>query len=112
MACIGNTFVVITIIIIITIITIIITYVNGGQRVIGIPGSLIWNETLTELIFNSCGEFRWSQEGPVSQIHSPHLLVGVPGIFSDLLRSVQMLKRELGAESKGKHLFIPSNIST
>ena len=29
----------------------------------------------------------------VSQIHSPHLHVGVPGIFSDLLRSVQMLKR-------------------
>ena len=32
-----------------------------------------------------------------------------PGIFSDLLRSVQMLKREWGAESNGKlpHLFIP-----
>ena len=32
----------------------------------------------------------------MSQIHSPHLHVGVPGIFSDLLRSVQMLKRESG----------------
>ena len=32
----------------------------------------------------------------VSQIHSPHLHVGAPGIFSDLLRSVQMLKRESG----------------
>ena len=43
----------------------------------------------------NCGEFRWSpEEGPVSQIHSPHLHVGAPGIFSDLLRSVQMLKRE------------------
>ena len=32
--------------------------------------------------------------GPVSQIHSPHLHVGTPVIFSDLLRSVQMLERE------------------
>ena len=42
-------------------------------------------------------------------MHSPHLQVGVPGIFSDLLRSVQMLKREWGAESNGKlrHLFNP-----
>ena len=33
-----------------------------------------------------------------------------PGIFSDLLRSVQMLKIEWGAESNGKlpHLSIPS----
>ena len=53
-------------------------------------------------------------EGPVSQIHSPHLLVGAPGIFSDLLRFVQMLKRERegwggGVRSNGKlpHLFIP-----
>ena len=32
-----------------------------------------------------------------------------PEIFSDLLRSVQMLKREWGVESNGKlpHLFIP-----
>ena len=32
-------------------------------------------------------------EEPVSQIHSPHLHVGAPGIFLDLLRSVQMLNR-------------------
>ena len=65
-------------------------------------------------MFNPCGEFRWSPEGPVSQMHSPHLLVGAPGIFSDLLRSVQMLKREWGAESNGKlpHLFIPSKTAT
>ena len=63
-----------------------------------------------ELIFNTCGEFRWSLEGPVSQIHSPHLHVGAPGIFSDLLRSVQILKTEWGVESNGKlpHLSIPS----
>ena len=64
-----------------------------GRRVIGISGSLIWWKTLMELIFNPCGEFQWSPEGPVSQIHSPHL-VGAPGIFSDLSRFVLMLKRE------------------
>ena len=80
-----------------------------GRRVIGISGSLIWSKTLKELIFNPGGEFRWSPEGPVSQIHSPHLYIGAPRIFSDLLRSVQMLKWEWGAESNGKlpHLFIP-----
>ena len=61
---------------------------------------LIWSKTLMELIFNTCGEFRKSLEGPVSQIHSP--CADASGIFSDLLRSVQMLKREWGAESKGK----------
>ena len=61
-----------------------------------------------ELIFNPCGEFRWSPEGPFNQIHS-HLNIGAPGIFSDLSRSLQMLKREWGAESNGKlpHLIIP-----
>ena len=73
------------------------------RRVIGISGSLISSKTRMKLIFNPCGEYRRSPEGPVSQIHSPHLLVGAPGIFSDLLRFVQMLKREWGAESNGKH---------
>ena len=52
--------------------------------------------------------------GPVSQIHSPHLHDGAPGIFSDLLRSVQMLKREWGVESNRKllHLLIPSRTAT
>ena len=47
-------------------------------------------------------------------MHSPHLNVGAPGIFSDLLRSVQVLKREWGVESNGKlpHLFIPSKTAT
>ena len=62
------------------------------------------------LIYNPCCEFRLSPEGPVSQIHSPRIYVDGPQIFSDLLRSVQMLKREWVAESNGKlpHLFIPS----
>ena len=71
--------------------------------IIGIYGSLIWSKSLMELIFNPCGEFRWSAEGPVNQIHSLHLLVGASGIFSDLLRFVQMLKREWGAESNGSY---------
>ena len=81
-----------------------------GRRVAGIFRSLIWSKSLMEVIFNPCGEFQWSPECPVSQIHSPHLHVGAYGIFSDLLRSVQMLKREWGAESNGTlpRLFIPS----
>ena len=53
--------------------------------------------------------FVWSPEGPVSQIHSPHLHIGAPGIVSDLIRSVQKLKWECAAESNGKlpHLFNP-----
>ena len=80
----------------------------GGWRLIGINiFDLVKNRV--ELVFNPCGEFRWSSEDPVSHIHSPHLHAGTPGIFSDLLKSVQMLKREWGAESNGKlpYLFIP-----
>ena len=85
-----------------------------GRRVIGISGSLIWSKTLMELLFNPCGEFRWSPEDPISQIHSPHLNAGAPAIFSDLLSSVQMLKREWCAEGNGKPplLFIPSYTAT
>ena len=84
------------------------------KYVIRISRSLVWSKTLIELIFNPCGEFRWSPEGPVSQIHSPHLLVGAPRIFSDLLRFVQMLKRECGAKTNRTlpHLFIPSKTAT
>ena len=65
-------------------------------------------------MFNPTGEFRGSPEGPFSLNHSPHLVVGAPGIFPDLLRSVQMLKREWGAESNAKlpHLFIPNKTAT
>ena len=57
------------------------------------------------------GEWRklHNAEGPLNQINSPRLLVGAAGILSDFLRSVQMLKREWGAESIGKlpHIFNP-----
>ena len=71
-------------------------------------------KTLMDLIFNPCGEFLRSPEGPVSQIHSPHLHVGVSGIFSDLWRTFRMLKREWNAKSNEKlpHLFIPSKTAT
>ena len=54
-------------------------------------------------MFNLSGEFRWSPEGPVSQIHSPHLLTGAPGILSDLLRSVQMLKESGMQKATGSY---------
>ena len=69
-----------------------------------------------ELIFNPCGEFRCSPEGPVSQIHSLHFLAGASLTVSDILRSVQKLKREWGADSNGKlphvSVFIPSQTAT
>ena len=74
-----------------------------GCRLIGISGSLSWSKTLMELIFNPCGEFQWSAEGPVSQIHTHHLHDGAPGIFSDLLRYVQMLKREWVRKTTGSY---------
>ena len=51
---------------------------------------LVKNLNRTDI--NPCGEFRWIQEGPVSQIHSPHLHIEAPGNFSDISRSVQMLE--------------------
>ena len=44
---------------------------------------------------------------------TPHLHVGASGIFSNLLRSVQMLKREWGAESNVKlpHLFFSGKVA-
>ena len=73
-----------------------------GRSVIGISGWMIWSKTLMETIVNPCGDFRWSPECPVSQMHSPDLHAGVPRIFSVLLRSILMLKKEWGAESNGK----------
>ena len=49
---------------------------HWGRRVIGISGSLIWSETLTELIFPpvvNFGEVRRAQLA-----HCPHLHVGEP----------------------------------
>ena len=83
--------------------------VCDGRTVIAISGSLIWSKTLMELWWISV-----KSEDPVSQICSPHLFAGAPGMFSDLLRSVQMLKREWDAGSNRKlpYLFIISKIAT
>ena len=56
-----------------------------------ISGSLIWSGILMELITYLTSMVNF--ERPVSQIHYPRLHAGAPGVFSDLLRSVQMLKR-------------------
>ena len=79
-----------------------------NRRVIGISGSRIWSKTMMDWYLTHVVIFGEVQKGPVSQIHSPHLYVGVPGIIS-LLTSIQFLKREWGAESIGKlpHLFSP-----
>ena len=74
-----------------------------------------WDFRISDLVKIPDGadiDFLWisvKSGRPVSQIHFPHPQVGAPGIFSDLLRSVHILKREWGAESNGKlpHLFIP-----
>ena len=52
-----------------------------------------------KLIFNPCNEIRWSPEG---QINSPHLHAGAPGIFSDILKSVQLLNEEWGTQNNGE----------
>ena len=59
-------------------------------------------------MFNPCGEFRWSPEGRVSQVSSPYLHAGTPGIFSDLLMSVQILKKECGAN--GSYCIYPTQV--
>ena len=68
-----------------------------------------WNSYLTHMV--NFGDVRRAQ---FSHIHSLRLHAGVPGIFSNLLRFVQMLKREWGTVNNGKlpHLFIPSKIAT
>ena len=75
-----------------------------GRRVIWISGSLIRSKTLMVQI----PVVNFGEVGPFSQIHSPHLLAGAPGIFSDLLRSVQMLKRELVRKATGNYRTYPS----
>ena len=67
-----------------------------GRMVIRISGSRIWLKTLMKLIFNPSGEFRWSPEGPVSQIHSPHLNDGATGIFSNFLKVCSDAKEKAG----------------
>ena len=70
---------------------------------IGISGSMIWSNTLLELIFNPCGDFRLSPESLVSRIHSPHLQAGAPGFFSDLLMSDAKERVGFGKQREAIH---------
>ena len=79
-----------------------IIYIYMGEGWLVFPDLSSAKKNLMELIFNLCGEFWWSLEGPVSEILYPHLHVGAPVISSGLSRCVQILKREWGAESNGK----------
>ena len=56
-------------------------------------------------MFNPCGEIRWSLERPVSQIHTPHLHVGTPEFFPDLLKFVQMLMVYYDITERANDLF-------
>ena len=86
---------------------------NWGQRVIGISRSLIWSKTLMVIIFNPCGGFLLSPEGPASQIHSPHFHDRVPGIFQ-IFKAFSDAKERVGCGKQGKlpHLSIPSKTAT
>ena len=76
---------------------------------IGISGSLTWSITLMDLIFNPVVNFCEVRRAQLAKSTLLTSMIVPHGIFSDLLRSVQMLKREWGAESNGKlpHLLIP-----
>ena len=70
-----------------------VTIYSRGWRVIS--GSLIWSKPC--------------------QIHSPLLHAGAPGIFWELLRYVQMLKRDSEVRNAMRsypHLFIPNKTET
>ena len=75
---------------------------GGGEECLGFPNLWSGQKPLLNWYLTPCGEFRWSPEGTVSQIHSSHLHAGAPGFFADLLRSVQMVKIEWSVESNGK----------
>ena len=66
------------------------------------------SKNLMEIMLNPCGELHLSPEGPVSQIHSPHLHDGTPGIFSKSLRSVQTLKRRGVRKATGSYCIYSS----
>ena len=57
--------------------------IYGGKEWLRFPDLWCGQEPWWNWDFNPHGEFRWNPnpEGPVSQIHSPHLLLGAPGIF-------------------------------
>ena len=70
--------------------------------------SPIWSKTLMELIFNAYCEFRWNPEGPVSQIHSPHLHVVPLGSFQIFQGLFRCLWESGLRKATGIYLTYPS----
>ena len=60
-----------------------------------------WDFRIYDLVKNPEGTDNLTPVVNFSEVRRA-LYVGAPGIFSDLLRSVQMLKRECDAECNGK----------
>ena len=89
-------------------------FITRGEGWLGFSdlwsGRKLWWNTYLTLVVNF-GEVRRAQLAKSTLLTS---MFGAPGIFPDLLRTVQMLKREWVAESSGKllHLFIPSKTAT
>ena len=81
-----------------------------GRKVIGISGSPNWSKTLMVNPPVNFGAVRRVQ------LAKSTLLSSTRGLWDVLrfLSSVEMLKREWGAESNGKllHIFIPSKTAT
>ena len=65
-------------------------------------------KNLMGLIFNPCGEFRWSPEGSISQIHSPQLHVGTPGIFFRSFKVCSDAIERMGCE-KQRETTVPTH---
>ena len=87
-----------------------------GQRVIGISGSLIWSNPWWNLYLTPMVNFSEVRRAQLAKSTLLNSMMGSWDFFRsfkiclDLLRSVQMLKREWGAKSNRKlpHIFIPS----
>ena len=69
---------------------------------IGISGSLIWSNILMELILTPVVNFGEVRRAPTAKSTLLTSTLVPLGSFQIFLRSVQMLKREWGAESNGK----------
>ena len=57
-------------------------------------------KTPMELIFNPCGKFRWSPEGPVSQIHFPQSTLVPLGFFFRSFKVCSDAKERVGCRKQ------------
>ena len=78
----------------------------GGEGWLGFPD--LWSGQKSDgTDISPFGEFWWIPEGLLSQIHSPYLHDGATGILLDLLRNVEMLKRERVGFGKQREATAP-----